>query len=849
MGRAPNPGAPQRVSAHVVPKAPASPAPAAQNVRVPTDALAVPVAEEEDEKTTIESGGWEEEASTTVEQGEVADRLRALGLEQAKRPNTGITSTNGDSVTDEPTVDDQRGAAALAMLPPPKIARLLITQGNDLGQAIEVRPGKTYTIGRGIDNDLVLTDMTVSRKHFDLRNDDGAWVLADRGSGNGTLVNNHLEDAPFVLATGDVIEIGNTIFRFEQPNGIPREPPSFGGADEDLELSTMSGTPVSEPATPDQLMTPVSRPKTLPPPAPRTRPRPPSNRPGSGYGLERPSQPSRPPSVPPIAAASSPTLAPLPGMSAFQLPPPSLSQQPATTLPLPQMVSRAPMQPATLLEPPLKSLGSTIAAQVPTMQPAHPARLPFAYPNGPGQSGELPRQRQSAILPGVTVVPSAPGREAPSTALVSPSAYSNGQPAMVPQQRYTPPLALTRRMKMALAATAVALFAAVATIAIVRGSIGDAVPSLTGAPSSARPGSGAAVEPARDPKTRPADPPGSLKTAAPRTPAIPTTSAAQPPARPDKITPIVTPIMPATGSGAATTSGASSGSGTSGGSTAGSGAPTAGPATPVSPESPATPRSAPAAQPSSPTTATAVPQTEKIAPDKKTPRRNDRNDRNDRSEKKIDKRPPPKDDRADKIEIESPPPRKHSGRTLQDIKSEAGVLYRRKDFGGAAAIATAGVSSTSGIDAQELKTMAAIYGQLGKTYSVGMAPGTKATDAFVALNRAINFDREVGGAYVAEVQEKLVVVASRAAMLYMAARDYEAAFQAVKMSDSLGSTSPSNKTVREKLDAVAGDLYRSAQAELSSDRESAKQKLRQILGMVEPRNPLHAKATKLLNGP
>jgi pSer/pThr/pTyr-binding forkhead associated (FHA) protein len=815
MGRAPNPGAPQRVSAHVVPKVPAFPAPATQGLRAPTDALAVPVADEEDEKTTIESGGWEEEASTTVEQGEVADRLRALGLDQPKRPNTGITSTHGDSVSDDPTVDDQRGAAALAMLPPPRIARLVITQGNDLGQAIEVRPGKTYTIGRGIDNDLVLTDMTVSRKHFDLRNDDGAWVLADRGSGNGTLVNQHLEDTPFVLATGDVIEIGNTIFRFEQPNGIPREPPSFGGSDDDLELSTMSGTPVSEsePATPDRLMTPVSRPKTLPPPAPLTRPRPPSNRPGSGYGLERPGQP-RPPSVPPIAAVSATALAPPQAMPALQLPPPSLSQQPpATTLAMPQMASRAPMQPATLLEPPLKSLGPTMPGHLPTMQTAHPARLPFAYPSSPGQSGELPRQRQSAILPGVTVVPSASGREAPSTALVAPIAYSSGQPAMVPQQGYPPPLALTRRMKMALAAAAVALFAAVATIAIVRGSSGDAIPTLTGARSGARPGSGAAVEPARAANAKPADPPGSLKPSGPRAPATPTSAATPPAAKPEKITPIVTPIMPpimpATGSGSATGSGAPGPSGST-------------------------------------SVATPSPQPDRVAsvtPDKKTPRRTDRN------EKKIDKRPPPKDDRADRIEIESPPPRKHSGRTLQEIKSEAGVLYRRKDFSGAAAIATAGVAAMTGIDAQELKTMAAIYGQLGKTYSVGMAPGTKATDAFVALNRAINFDREVGGAYVAEMQEKLVVIASRAAMLYMAAKDYEAAFQAVKVSDSLGSTSPSNKTVRDKLDAVAGDLYRTAQAELASDRESAKQKLRQILGMVDPRNPLHAKATKLLNGP
>jgi hypothetical protein len=75
MGRAPNPGAPQRVSAHVVPKAPS-------------------FSDDEDEKTTIESGGWEEEASTTVEQGEIADKIRALGvgLEQARRVNTSITA-------------------------------------------------------------------------------------------------------------------------------------------------------------------------------------------------------------------------------------------------------------------------------------------------------------------------------------------------------------------------------------------------------------------------------------------------------------------------------------------------------------------------------------------------------------------------------------------------------------------------------------------------------------------------------------------------------------------------------------------------------------------------------------
>src|SRR5262245_37262993 len=106
MARATNPGAPQRVSAHVVPKAPSF------------------SADDEEEKTTIESGGWEEEASTTVEQGEVADKIRALaiGAPPAGRSNTSITSTGGNTVNDEPTVDDQRAIAALAVMPPPSSA-------------------------------------------------------------------------------------------------------------------------------------------------------------------------------------------------------------------------------------------------------------------------------------------------------------------------------------------------------------------------------------------------------------------------------------------------------------------------------------------------------------------------------------------------------------------------------------------------------------------------------------------------------------------------------------------------------------------------------------------------------
>ncbi|HSK03915.1 MAG TPA: FHA domain-containing protein, partial [Kofleriaceae bacterium] len=224
----------------------------------------------DDEKTTIESG-WEEEASTTIEQGELAEKLRATGLEPPRRNGVGNITSTGNSVVDEPTVDDQRAHAAIAMITPPSLAaaRIVVTQGNDAGQHLEVIPGKTYTIGRAIDNDFVLTDIAVSRKHFDLRQEDGAWIVVDRGSGNGTLVNGNLEDQPFVLANGDLIEIGNTTFRFEQANAPPRAQrpvPIAGRYDVEVdeeEPSTVAGKPLrgshEEMATPAQMPAPHAR--------------------------------------------------------------------------------------------------------------------------------------------------------------------------------------------------------------------------------------------------------------------------------------------------------------------------------------------------------------------------------------------------------------------------------------------------------------------------------------------------------------------------------------------------------------------------------------------------------------
>jgi Protein of unknown function (DUF3662)/Inner membrane component of T3SS, cytoplasmic domain len=69
------------------------------------------------------------------------------------------------------------------------------------------------TIGRLADCDVVLTDKGASRKHAQLRLRDGAWVLTDLGSTNGTRLNGQtVQSRP--LSDGDKITIGTTVIEF-----------------------------------------------------------------------------------------------------------------------------------------------------------------------------------------------------------------------------------------------------------------------------------------------------------------------------------------------------------------------------------------------------------------------------------------------------------------------------------------------------------------------------------------------------------------------------------------------------------------------------------------------------------
>ena len=85
-------------------------------------------------------------------------------------------------------------------------ASLVVRSGSQTGSTFALR-GDRVRLGRHPDSEIALDDITVSRRHAEIRFEGGQHVLHDDGSLNGTYVNaQRVESA--VLAQGDEIQIG-----------------------------------------------------------------------------------------------------------------------------------------------------------------------------------------------------------------------------------------------------------------------------------------------------------------------------------------------------------------------------------------------------------------------------------------------------------------------------------------------------------------------------------------------------------------------------------------------------------------------------------------------------------------
>lgn len=86
-------------------------------------------------------------------------------------------------------------------------AVLVVKRGQKAGTRFVLEPQHVTTIGRHPDSEVFLDDVTVSRRHAEVRREAGAVMLVDAGSLNGTYLNRtRIERAE--LRSGDEVQVG-----------------------------------------------------------------------------------------------------------------------------------------------------------------------------------------------------------------------------------------------------------------------------------------------------------------------------------------------------------------------------------------------------------------------------------------------------------------------------------------------------------------------------------------------------------------------------------------------------------------------------------------------------------------
>ena len=89
---------------------------------------------------------------------------------------------------------------------PQGLGLLVVKRGPNAGSRFVLERGQT-TIGRHPDSDIFLDDVTVSRRHAEIYNNDASFTVTDVGSLNGTYLNRErIESAD--LHSGDEVQIG-----------------------------------------------------------------------------------------------------------------------------------------------------------------------------------------------------------------------------------------------------------------------------------------------------------------------------------------------------------------------------------------------------------------------------------------------------------------------------------------------------------------------------------------------------------------------------------------------------------------------------------------------------------------
>lgn len=115
-----------------------------------------------------------------------------------------IVLSKTDTLQDAPGSADN-AVVAVNELAPGEVM-LVVRQGDAMGLRFTLRSDEV-SVGRVPDNDIVLDDVTVSRRHAVLTKSGDGWIVRDLRSLNGTYLNQKRVDEAY-FGHGDELQIG-----------------------------------------------------------------------------------------------------------------------------------------------------------------------------------------------------------------------------------------------------------------------------------------------------------------------------------------------------------------------------------------------------------------------------------------------------------------------------------------------------------------------------------------------------------------------------------------------------------------------------------------------------------------
>src|SRR5262245_2194115 len=124
---------------------------------------------------------------------------------------------------------------------PEALLHILVRDGSVIERDLS---GNEVKIGKGPQNDIILSDASVSGVHAMISFEDGVYKIRDLGSRNGTLLNDERITEPRAIQHGDLIKMGHCALTFRLKEAVDTQSMPR------TQILGATGTPVPPPAPP-----------------------------------------------------------------------------------------------------------------------------------------------------------------------------------------------------------------------------------------------------------------------------------------------------------------------------------------------------------------------------------------------------------------------------------------------------------------------------------------------------------------------------------------------------------------------------------------------------------------------